>query len=270
MGKAAVFILLVAICGVGYFFYSNPHVLESVQHSESGGGGIAPPPSNSTNLTNFTTITVCNWNIQVFGPSKAGNNDLMDELAGVLAQCDIAVVQEIRDASQTAFPALCGRLQGYNCEVSERKGRTSSKEQYGLLYKLSAVTNVTEVTNYDKWERPPTVFYMEEFAILTLHSKPSDVESEINYLQEYADTLEGPVVLLGDFNMAGSYYDLPTHHFENWTMVIPDYQDTTVAASSNAYDRIFLKDLNFTAYGVDTSVTSDMSDHYLIWTELKI
>lgn len=50
------------------------------------------------------------------------------------------VVQEIRDAEQTAFPELVRQVNLESSDVydfveSPRAGRTSSKEQYGFMFK---------------------------------------------------------------------------------------------------------------------------------------
>ena len=53
---------------------------------------------------------------------------------------DIFMIQEIRDSAQTALPELVDKVNEvssvrYDFVVSERTGRTSSKEQYGYIYK---------------------------------------------------------------------------------------------------------------------------------------
>ena len=50
------------------------------------------------------------------------------------------MVQEIRDSEETAFPELVSRVNEVSSDEylfvqSERTGRSSSKEQYGYIYK---------------------------------------------------------------------------------------------------------------------------------------
>ena len=90
-------------------------------------------PENPLNITN--TISIANWNLQVFGPTKASKTELLQIYADKIDNFDIIFVQEIRDASQTAFPKLCALLPDYNCLNSSWAGRTSSKEQVGIIYK---------------------------------------------------------------------------------------------------------------------------------------
>ena len=58
----------------------------------------------------------------------------MDVFAKTIRTYDIIAIQEIRDASQTALSALVDLANSdgsqYDYVVSERLGRTTSKEQY--------------------------------------------------------------------------------------------------------------------------------------------
>jgi len=67
----------------------------------------------------------------------------MDILADIIHTYDIIAIQEIRDASQTALPALVDlvNIDGsqYSYVVSERLGRTTSKEQYAYIYNTDTV-----------------------------------------------------------------------------------------------------------------------------------
>ena len=71
----------------------------------------------------------------------------MDVLADIVRTYDIIAIQEIRDASQTALPALLDLVNvdgsQYDYVVSERLGRTTSKEQYAYIYN----THTIEVIN---------------------------------------------------------------------------------------------------------------------------
>jgi len=59
----------------------------------------------------------------------------------ILSRYDLAVIQEIRDSQQVAFPKLCTGLNEKNDNIYEyaagkRAGRTHSKEQYGFIYRF--------------------------------------------------------------------------------------------------------------------------------------
>jgi len=83
----------------------------------------------------------------------------------------------------------------------------------------------------------------------------------------------GNVVVIGDLNLDGNYDDGMAGDFEDWNYLIGDDEDTTVASSSNAYDRIIVNDDlldEVVSDGIDSSITSEQSDHYLVWIEIGV
>eukprot|EP00754_Rhynchopus_humris_P016869 Rhum_TRINITY_DN14533_c14_g1::Rhum_TRINITY_DN14533_c14_g1_i2::g.99068::m.99068 len=234
------------------------------------------------------SVTVANWNIQVFGATKSGNATLMAFYAKTVSNYDVVFIQEIRDTAQTAFPALCALVGAdYACTVSSRAGRSNSKEQYGVMYRTAKVT-LKGTKDYnpdakDRWERPPfrAVFELgtakQEVAFYNLHSKPSDVKNELSNLEDLVngDAFKGSKVVLGDLNAGCSYYS-PTKEpeFDRWLWVIPDHEDTTVAVSACCYDRIILNDEArplYKSHGVlREGITQDVSDHFLVWMNMEI
>ena len=227
------------------------------------------------------TVRIANWNLQIFGQTKAANSDLMEFYVDKIDDYDIIFVQEIRDSSETAFPELCSMLLNYSCLSSSRAGRSSSKEQYGVIYKNGI--NVTSVYDFnpdseDRWERPPikVVFEINDYLLTAynIHTKPGAVENELNNLQGVI-TDSGNVIILGDLNADCSYYNNDREtEFDNWNWVVIDSEDTTVAATDCAYDRIILNSdayQEYVSYGIDTSgINDDVSDHYLVWVELEV
>ncbi len=229
----------------------------------------------------FSGLTVANWNLQIFGQSKASNDTLLNYYKDTMDEYDIIFVQEIRDASGTAFAKLCNLFEEHNCEISSRAGRSSSKEQYGIIYRDGI--KVKEIIDFnpdslDRWERPPVrvVFEVENYsiAIYNLHAKPDDVKNELFYLESIIEN-EGNVMVIGDLNADCSYYNPnKNNEFDSWNWIIKDSDDTTVASSRCAYDRILLNDdafEEFSGYGIYTEgIDNSISDHYLIWVSLGI
>ncbi len=227
------------------------------------------------------TIKIANWNLQIFGESKASDLSLMQFYINKINNYDIIFVQEIRDSSGTAFPKLCSVLQNYSCLSSSRAGRSGSKEQYGLIYKKGI--NITSFTDYnpdsqDRWERPPINVLINSngysFRVYNIHTKPEDVQAELKNLENLVDDY-GNVIILGDLNADCSYYNNGKQsEFDSWNWIISDSDDTTTAKSSCAYDRIILNSdakQEFVSYGIDKQeITDAVSDHYLVWFELKI
>ena len=159
------------------------------------------------------TIKIANWNLNVFGESKAGNNELMALYKEKISNYDIIFVQEIRDISGLAFLELCSSLENYSCINSSRAGRTNYKEQYGVIFR--DYINLVSFKDYnpdslDRWERPPVrlEFKINDsgFIIYNIHVKPDDVAKELDYLEDVVND-SGNVIILGDLNADCSYYD---------------------------------------------------------------
>ena len=229
-------------------------------------------------LDNPNSLTVANWNLQIFGQKKANNPELLNQYAEIIDDYDIIFIQEIRDKSQTAFPKLCELLPEYHCRNSTRAGRSSSKEQIGIIYKKEI-----EITNWqdfnpdseDRWERSPlqVEFKVHNYtiSIYNLHTKPDDVQQELFYLASVVNE-QGNIMIIGDLNADCSYYNNEKEtEFDNWYWVIKDNHDTTTSASNCAYDRIILNNdaLNQAlAFGIKKDITKEQSDHYLVWIQL--
>ena len=92
---------------------------------------------------NGKTLRIGAFNIQVFGTTKASKPEVLDVLGKIIRTYDIVAIQEIRDKSQTALPALVDTVNSDNSQydyvVSERLGRTISKEQYAYIYNTQTV-----------------------------------------------------------------------------------------------------------------------------------
>jgi len=84
---------------------------------------------------------------------------------------------------------------------------------------------------------------------------------------------KGNVIVMGDLNLDGSYDDGMLGDFEEWNYLIEDDEDTTVSSTDCAFDRIIVNDNlidDVVDDGIDKSIVSGESDHYLIWVELEI
>ena len=230
------------------------------------------------------TLTIMNWNIQTFGKSKWSKPEIKERILDIIPRADIIFIQEIRDKSQDVFRDLCTQLnETHKCNISSRAGRSSSKEQYGIIYKkYIGVLSLTDFNpdKLDRWERPPVVISFKvnnyEFIATNIHIKPDDVINELKNLEilyKMSSALANRV-WLGDFNADCSYYDEDNKDVfltEYW--IIKDNDDTTVAKSNCAYDRIIINEdmkEEFIRYGIYKNITKNISDHYPVWVELEI
>ncbi len=216
------------------------------------------------------------FNIQILGESKAGKPDVMDALGKIVSQYDLVAIQEIRDSSTineigacsgVAITSLLDRIRAeagfdYGCIQGDRQGRTSSKEQYAFIFNPKVVQPLGDEfggaytfndTN-DLFEREPLIAQFRagdfDFALANIHTKPDDARAEICALAKVVEDAEArynnddDVIVLGDFNADGSYFNENTTEClrgigYNWA--IGNSIDTTVAATDNTYDRIVFR-----------------------------
>lgn len=249
------------------------------------------------------TIRIGAFNIQVFGTTKAGKPEVMDVLARIIRTYDIVAVQEVRDSSGTALPALLEAVNAdgsdYAYIASERLGRTSSKEQYAYFYDQSTVELTAPGATYpepegtDPFHRQP---FIAPFAAcggtfdavyIVVHTDPDEATEEIDALDavvEYSRGIypaEQDFIVLGDLNADGSYFDedgATTMRCEEYTWLITNDFDTTTKSTDVTYDRIIVTDgastdytgeagvFRFdTAYGLNQTMTEAVSDHYPVY-----
>jgi endonuclease/exonuclease/phosphatase family metal-dependent hydrolase len=237
--------------------------------------------------TNFSgsSFRVANWNLQIFGQSKASNDTLLNFYAELINDYDIIFIQEIRDSSQTAFPKLTNKLPEFESIVSSRAGQSTSKEQVGILYRdefelIEVIDYNNESLGYrNDFNRPPiaATFKIENytFTIYNMHTDPDEVTEELNELEKIVlENNEGNIMILGDLNADGNYYNNKKEvQFDSWNWIIKDQEDTTVSKNDNSYDRIILNsDMSdeFLDYGIyRDNIDKKISDHYLIWGEFN-
>jgi endonuclease/exonuclease/phosphatase family metal-dependent hydrolase len=245
------------------------------------------------------TIKIMSFNIQIFGSSKMANPEVVRILIDIVSQADIIAVQEVRSSvidPVEQFMALLPRT--YKYVIGPRQGRSSSKEQYWVIYDSSKITVLEENSWPDEddiFERSPYAVYFKtggvfDFILLNNHIQPRAAEKEIRALGRvityYIDLWKDPdVLVMGDFNADGQYFDsslLDSIFPDIEYKIIFTNEDTTLARSHNTYDRFIITNSaleDFTGnFGVirfdevydfkDNSVLPrKVSDHYPIWAE---
>lgn len=205
-----------------------------------------------------TPLRMASFNIQVFGQSKMAKSPVVATLLRILDRYDLVFIMEIRDSDNTAIYDLLNRLnqesaKNYQIIVSERLGRSDSKEQYAYIYNPDKVTpDQYYVYNDvgDKFEREPYVAHFragsEEFTMIGIHTTPSGVAGELHALPAvYSEAKQklgtGNVFIMGDFNADCSYYrqaDGFDFFPDAVTPMVRDGMDTTVANTLCTYDRV--------------------------------
>lgn len=279
---------------------------ETVTEKQSGLIGVNGTSSSSHDHGfQEETLRIGAFNVQVFGVKKASNPKLMNTLAEILRTYDIVAVQEIRDSSQTALPALIKVVNregaNYSYVVSERLGRTSSKEQYAYIYDNDRVKLEGEPHTYSKPEgtapfhRQPYIAFFEDrnktfsLVLITVHTDPDEATEEINYLSTVLDNTrqtcpdEDNFIIMGDLNADGSYFDEDKANSLSggeYCWLIDNSMDTTTGDTNCTYDRIIITEdmephikgnSGVFRYDLEYSLTPEetnaISDHYPVYAE---
>ncbi|MBT8507936.1 hypothetical protein AZH53_05870 [Methanomicrobiaceae archaeon CYW5] len=243
------------------------------------------------------------FNVQVFGTTKAAKEEVMDVLGDVIRSYDIIAIQEIRDSTGTALPALLEEVNSdgsaYAYVASDRLGRTVSKEQYAYFYDTQTCWLIGTPQTYpepegDVFHREPYAAYFSSregaftAVLITVHTDPDEAEEEIDALAEVVPWAmeafggEEDVIVMGDFNADGVYFDeetYPSLRASGYTWLITNDMDTTTGPTDCTYDRIVITDSllldGYTGskgvdrfdltYGLDAGLTSAVSDHYPVY-----
>ena len=271
----------------------------------------SPTPTPSDNLdlggnqSNNETLRIGAFNIQVFGISKASKPEVMDILADIIRTYDIIAIQEIRDKSQTALPALVDLANSdgsqYDYVVSERLGRTTSKEQYAYIYNTQTIEIISTPLTYpepdgtDPFHREPYIASFRalngnfDATFIVIHTDPDEATEEINGLSAVVEYAQGSnpdeqdFIVMGDLNADGTYFDeesSSTLSSSEYHWVIDNSQDTTTKSTDYTYDRIIVTDSAVSdlsgdsgvfrfdiEYGLTMDETVAVSDHYPVFVE---
>ena len=262
-------------------------------------------PSRSKQAVASAKIRIATFNIQNFGPAKAGKPEVMKVLASIIRKYDIVAVQEVSDVSGQAPRKLLAEINAggsaYALLLSERTGQQpddhSSQEQYAFYYNTRTVRTRDNGMLYpdgahDYFQREPFVAGFAgtggtfRVVLATIHTMPERAPAEIAALKEVVGWIrarypgEDDFLMLGDFN-AGCAYVTPTQLQELRTVelpylwIVPDTSDSNVSTSSSCpYDRIVSAMglmPNYTGtWGVDQAFTDKaVSDHWPVWAEFS-
>jgi endonuclease/exonuclease/phosphatase family metal-dependent hydrolase len=229
----------------------------------------------------------------------------MEVLAKIIRTYDIVAIQEIRDASEAALPSLVNTVNSggaqYGYVVSERLGRTTSKEQYAYLYNTQTVQltdtphTYPEPAGTDPFHREPYIASFRvlsgnfDVTLLVIHTDPDEATEEINALSQvvsYAKSAypgEQDFIMMGDLNADCSYFkesSASSLSGSEYFWCINNSVDTTTKTTDCTYDRIIIANAaasDFTGdagvfrfdreYGLTVDETTAVSDHYPVYAE---
>jgi endonuclease/exonuclease/phosphatase family metal-dependent hydrolase len=254
------------------------------------------------------TAKIAAFNIQVFGEAKSQKGDVMTVLAKIVREFDVVLIQEIRDASGQTIPNFVERINqiegpNYSFIISERLGRSTSKEAYAYVYNTEMVALI-QGSDYvysdvnDVFEREPYIASFKignfDFVLVGIHTKPDDAYNEIGNLTLVVSSIqtakpnEKDIIVMGDFNADGTYFDEDdaSNLFKasEYKWLMRNDMDTMVK-TNYTYDRIVVLDATFNheynantaqvfyfdqVYGLNNQTfVSEVSDHYPVFAQYK-
>jgi deoxyribonuclease-1-like protein len=183
-------------------------------------GALRQPPADTGD-----TITICSFNIQVFGTSKMGKPDVMRVIVDVVRRFDIVAIQEIRTKDDNFIPSFVQMVNAdghqYHFVIGPRLGRTVSTEQYVYVYNTRRVevdtrSVLTMADASDALHREPLLARFRvrggdpasafSFWLMNMHTDPDEVPQEMDALAGAFTSVqqqgwgEDDVILLGDLN----------------------------------------------------------------------
>lgn len=274
----------------------------------------APFALGQSTLEGDKTLAIAAFNIQNLGTKKFQNEDVLKVIVKILSRYDVVLVQEIVDRTEKVIFDVVKELNKqlddglkYNVTVGPRVGRTMAKEQYAYIYRKSKLELVKSYSYHDPadaFEREPFVAIfkptysgktLSEFALVGIHTKPTDAVAEIQHLNVVAEYIvkEGTkdIILMGDFNADCDYVrkkhwsSIPLWTSTKYVWLISHEIDTTATASNCAYDRIVVTGDKMDCYVVEGSAfpfrfdkeyklgnasATAVSDHYPIEVTLNV
>jgi endonuclease/exonuclease/phosphatase family metal-dependent hydrolase len=221
------------------------------------------PPVAAPVATAPQTVGIGSYNIQSFGPTKVGRPNTFAALAAVASRFDVLAVQEVGSngtpADATAEQVMTAYVDRLNSLVAPASYAYVRANQFAILYRADLFELVSwgSYSGGETFAYPPLAAYLRvrgaplDFVIVSVHVRPSEAKSEIAALRKAAGELsarfsESDVILLGDFNADGSYYDegagplLSGFPDGEFFTVVPNDADTTVGEETYAYDRMEL------------------------------
>lgn len=258
--------------------------------------------TNTKTGTETIKLKIAAFNADILGKTKMGKANIAGYIAEIVTRYDVILIQEIRDISEETPKDLLSLVNAknkgtYALSLSERLGRTSSKEQYAFYYKQDGELKVDKEEVYsdasDVFEREPYLVKFSKgtasFTLIGVHIKPDDAVNEINHLDEvYADAAAifsaDESIILGDLNADCSY--VSNTNYQNLDLIKQGFSfkiakdlDTTVSTTDCAYDNIVTKSSNLSGVaiydfksvlGLDSTTAEAVSNHFPVEFDLTL
>ena len=246
--------LLILAAVAGLVFLVLPHVARAEVPDSGAVPTVSVPES----------VAIGTYNIQAFGLTKLGRPNTLEALATVGSRFDVLALQEIGSNASTAREETCeaviaGYVERLNALVGPSAYTYVRADQFAIVYRadLFELLSWESYSGSASFAYPPLAAHLRvrdapfDFVIVSLHVRPTAAAAEIASLDDVALQFserfnERDVMMLGDFNADGAYYEegegasLEGFPITSFITVVPNDADTTVGEAAYAYDRIQL------------------------------
>jgi endonuclease/exonuclease/phosphatase family metal-dependent hydrolase len=312
--KLLALLATVGLAVAGFYFFNAHFTVErvgdgiqivprkGVTAASSASTGYTPPPVQRQG----DTIRIASFNIEVFGESKMSKPHVTAILAEIVRRFDIVAIQEVRAKDQSVIPAFVDQInqtgRQYDWAISERIGRTVSKEQYVFIFDTASVEidrnqlYVIDDRLEDLLHREPYVAHFRvrgppseqafTFKLVNIHTDPDETEKELDVLAQVFRKVQGDganeddVILLGDLNVDDQHLGLLGQIPGIDCVIKGTYTNTLKTAQ---YDNIIFhapSTREFTGRGgvfdflrefnLDSEQAKEISDHLPVWAEFTL
>ncbi len=277
---------------------------DAIKISIPNGLGTSPAMTAEPAARSGDSIRIASFNIQVFGQSKLKKHLPMDILAKVIRRFDVVAIQEVRAKTDTILPDFIALINAegarYDFVIGPREGRTSSKEQYAILFDTARIEvdprSVYAVPDPDdQFQRTPMVARFRvrgpapneafTFSLADIHTEPDEARNEMDALAatfvgiQNNGSGEDDVILLGDLN-SDEYHFGRLGQLPRIAHAITGV--TTNTRRTHMYDNIIFDrgptveylgrwgvlDL-MNEYNLTLDVALEVSDHFPVWAEFS-
>jgi endonuclease/exonuclease/phosphatase family metal-dependent hydrolase len=313
-------LMVVLLVGLGGYLGCDPNSIDIPSgltpaaniEKETASGNFLNTPANATvnasvipaRTTN--TIIVGSFNMERLGPSKLGDQWVMERFAEIIRQFDVIALQEITSNDQRTLPILVELVNQsggrYSYTISPRIGRQSTGyyEQYGYVFDTSRIQSSPKVSyvvadEADVLHREPFCGRFQtitpgaqpfSFTLISIHTDPDEISHELDVLADVYRSVrqyeypEDDIMLLGDLNAPPkglrSLGQIPE--------LVPIIQNVfTNTAQSKTLDNILVDRVQtreFTGragiislekmFSLQTKDAGRISDHVPVWAEFTI
>jgi len=146
-----------------------------------------------------SAVRIGSFNLHQYGSKKSANAPLTKQVASIINDFDLAIIQEISDVSLKAPYVLFDALnemssKPYTMTLSERVGRSATKEQF-IFFNREAASGLEVISSsvyddsvHDYFERPPFIgtFKVKKpgksgvkfFTVMDVHLRPDKAYQE--------------------------------------------------------------------------------------------